>query len=77
MKQDNEAEILSVLKDIRTIIKKQEIPWEADDSSATLVENIRDQIFYALEEKTNWGRNQIKSIIDTIINSELGEKHGS
>ena len=77
MIQDYETEIISVLKDIRNIIKKQEIPWETDDRSITLVKNIQDQIFYALEEKTNWGRNQIKTIINTIINSEIGEMHES
>ena len=76
MTQDYESEIIYVLKEIKDIIKKQEVPWDTGNKNSSAVKDLRDQIFYALEERTTWGRNQIKALITNIIENggEQNEK---
>lgn len=74
MKDIYNMKILSTLEAIRAIMenRQQEVPWKSETpspgSALTAIE-FRDIIFFRLEERSTWGRNQIKAMLTDIISN--------
>ena len=76
MKTEILKDIMVEVNAIKDLLENQCIPWyeknysEDGQHPKNIIpgaEKLRDDIFYQLRSQTDWGRNQIKDIIQNLI----------